>query len=203
MKIHRLSHGSARKTRQLCISTLMQMQQPARPFSQRMPLTIKLLAVSGLIYLLFPQTASTYLTAAPAHSILKIVTLPWGDQDAERIEPALQSDYLLAAFEPQVMRPDDALASLSGAGWIARQADSAYTLQLLSVSDKGNLKQFCKQYKICEQSSIYTIQIDGRPITRLLYGVYRNHQAAKQAKAALPKGLSGWARQFGQIKSEL
>ena len=203
LQIQWRSRGQPQRIKQQCIDALHQLQAPNASFSHRAPLIIKLLAGAGMLAALSPQTATTYLTAQPDSSILQITTLPWGDQEAERDELPLLSDYQTAAFEPDTTQPTNALASLAGAGWIAQQKDSAYTLQLLSVSDQGNLQQFCRQYKICDHSAIYTTRINGKAITRLLYGNYRNHQAAKLAKTRLPAGLSGWARQFKQIKQEL
>jgi hypothetical protein len=197
------SKGQPEQIKQLCTDSLSHLQAPTTSFSHRAPLFIKILAASIFTASLLPQTATTYLTAQPKLSILKMKILPWGDQDQERTELPLLSDYQSAAFEPQIELPADTLEALAGAGWIVQQSDSAYTLQLLSVSDKSNLQQFCHQYKICDHAAIYTTHINGKAITRLLYGNYRNHKAAKLAKTRLPQGLAGWARQFSQIKTEL
>ena len=197
------SNGEPERIRQYSIEALSALQSPSLSFNHRAPLIIKILAASGLLITLLPQTATTYLAPPVNKSILKIATLPWPDQETERSEWPLQSDYQLAAFEPAVIQPADSMTSLADASWIKQQRDSAYTLQLLSVSDPAHLQPFCRQYKICDHAAIYTSQLNGKSITRLLYGNYRNHQAAKQAKTRLPKGLSGWARQFGQIKQSL
>jgi len=197
------SRGQAEQIKSLSIEALQQLPQPANSFSQHTPLLVWLLVAGGLLASLMPKTATTYLTAQPKASILTIHTLPWGDQEAEQTELPLVSDYLSAAFETVEFPANDPVQSLAGAGWIVRQPDSAYTLQLLSVSRRSNLQQFCRKFNICGQSAIYSTRINGKTITRLLYGRYRNHRAAKLARSRLPKGLSGWARQFSQIKSEL
>ena len=203
LQIQIKSRGQPEQIKQYSLQTLNTLQTPSRLFNHRAPLIIQILTVSGMLISLLPQTAATYLQPSANNSILKITDLPWPDQEVERREWPLQSDYQLAAFEPAIIQPADSKNSLADASWIKQQKDTAYTLQLLSVSDPTHLQQFCRQYKICDRAAIYTSQLNGKTITRLVYGNYRNHQAAKQAKTRLPKGLSGWARQFGQIKQTL
>ncbi len=197
------SRGQTSKIRRLSIERLEQLDSPSPYFSLRASGFGQLLLAALFVSSLLPQTASTYRAEQPRQTILKIAELGFGDLDQDRMVLPTVSDYQQAAFEPSRQRPADSMKSLSGRDWIKRQPDQGYTLQLLSVSDPANLRQFCQQYKICNRSAIYTTTTKGQPITRLLLGSFRNHRQARQALENLPSGLSGWARSFQQVKEQL
>lgn len=201
------SKGQPQLVRTLCIHTLQQMQKPARAFNSSLTTGELLGILLSAMMLVLPQTATTFRTKLNGQSILKVRVHPIEEIDRLEIKLPSTTDYLSMAgpvkVSPPIIRH---VSGLADKNWIKQQKDSAYSLQLLSASNSNSLQRFCSKHNICDQSAFYETEVNGKPIIRLLYGVYNNHQAAKTAKSQLPeslKNVSPWARQFKQIKAEL
>ncbi|MDJ0832243.1 MAG: SPOR domain-containing protein [Gammaproteobacteria bacterium] len=215
--IHKLAQGNPQHVRQLCIDTVASMSKPIGRFHATVYLPFALLLVL-LAFIMLPKTATTFPSSVKQHSVMQDVsprqpTMPERDHDSLELVLPSASDYLTAAslyLEPEP-EPAAVAAVISekgpfGTAWIKQQPDRSYSLQMFSASNIDNLQKFCQQHQICDQSAWYPSEVNGKKLYRLLYGVYRNHQAAKIAKAQLPESLqnaSPWARQFKQIKTEL
>ena len=207
LNIRYQSKGVPEAVRNLCIKTLLQMDKPSMGFKSGYTPVEIFGIVCTLIVLIAPQTATTFKAPMNGESILRILVPPVDDIDRLEVHLPHSSDYLTSAggvkISPVVLREASGLA---GKSWILQQQDSFYSLQILSASNSDSLEQFCNKHDICTQSAYYQTELNGKPLTRLLYGVYPNHKAAKLAKQQLPPGLkqvSPWARQFKQIKKEL
>lgn len=207
ISIRQASSGIPEKVRDLCIQTVQAMQNPASGFSSTNIVGEITVILMSLSLLLIPQTATTSRAAINGSSILVIKSLPVEDIDKTVMHLPLSSDYLSAASLYVDISPiQETVSGLFGSQWIKNQKDSSYSLQLLSASNSNNLLQFCRQHNICEKSAQYETDVNGKRLTRLLYGVYPDHKAAKLAKSQLPASLKKivpWARQFKQIKREL
>lgn len=207
IRIWYLSDRQPELLRQRCIDTVTSMTKPAYRFQAPYLGLLFILVVTSLLTVLTPRTATTSRSPDAGKTLLTDRSLPVADIDSLNIQLPLSSDYLES---PNPLMPHASeLRSESGLfnqAWIQQQADSSYSLQLLSTSDPKNLQQFCEQHGICEQSAFYQADLNGRILYRLLFGTYPNHKAAKLAKSRLPanlKALAPWARQFAQIKREL
>jgi len=207
VRIRYQSKGEPQSVRDLCIQTLQQMQKPAMGFNSSYGFSELVAVLMTLLLLVAPQTATTFRAPLNGESILKILVAPIEEIDAIEINLPSTTDYLAIAGPVKITPPEMLHPSgLADKKWILQQKDSAYSLQILSASNNHSLESFCKKHHICDQSAYYQAEVKGKPIIRLLYGVYPNHQAAKMAKKHLPKSLnkiSPWARQFKQIKKEL
>lgn len=206
IKIRIDSKGNPQQVQDLCINLVLNMQKPSFSLPSSNSYFVLLTIILSLVTLLTPITATTFKFQKYSHSILKITTIPWQDVESETISLPLTSDYLTAAIVYEATAEDKQLATINGASWILDQRDSAYSLQVLSVSNKNNLMQFCKKHDICSESAFYTTLVKGKKLVRLIYGSYPSHKSAKLAKSELSanlKGISPWARSFKQIKNEL
>jgi len=206
-QIHYRAKGSPQSVRQLCIQTIREMKKPATGFNSSLTVAEYFGILFTVFMLLTPQTATTYLVPVNGSSILKTLIPPQEDIDRIEVKLPTTTDYLALAgpvkITPPVMRHPSGMVDKN---WILQQQDSAYSLQILSASNSKSLERFCLKHDICSHSAFYHTELNGKPLTRLLYGVYPNHMAAKQAKNQLPEALrklSPWARQFKQIKHEL
>ncbi len=212
--IHKLAQGNPEHVRQLCVDTVESMSTPPGRFHATVYLPLALLSLV-LAFVIVPKTATTFPASAEQHSVMRDVSvrqpeMPERDNDSLELVLPSASDYLTAAslyleVEPQPA-PVVAQQGPYGAAWIQQQTDKSYSLQMFSASNLDNLRKFCQQHQICDDSAWYQSEVNGKKLYRLLYGVYANHQAAKIAKAELPPNLqkiSPWARQFRQIKTEL
>ena len=200
------SKGNPQHVRKLCIDSVLHMQKPSFCLLSSNYYLLLASVVLSLFTLLTPITATTFKSQPVTQSILKIKTIPWGDIESEIISLPLNSDYLVAATPFELSKEEKQLAALNASSWILDQQSSAYSLQLLSVSNKSNLIKFCNQHDICDKSAFYTTRVNGKKMVKLIYGSYPNHQAAKLAKVKLSatlKDVSPWARSFKQIKNEL
>ena len=206
IKISRKSKGKPQQIRKLCINSVLNMDTPSFCLLSSSSYFAILTLTLTLVTLLTPITATTFKAQQTSNSILKIHTLPWNDIEDGIISLPFSSDYLLAASADKTTKDEKQQGTMNGASWILDQQDTAYGLQVLSISNKSNLLQFCKKYDICDDSAFYTTQVSGKTLMRLIYGTFPNHKLAKLAKSRLPadlKKLSPWARSFKQIKNEL
>lgn len=193
--------------RHYCISMLATMDRPAVGYSHAAMLGLVIGLAMTLPLMISPKTANTYRKPPIQESLLIPAIAPLPELDASEIRLALTTDYELGSFSPLegIIRRHPRYG-IYGIDWITRQHDHAYALQLLSASNPDNLKLFCQQHRICEQVAFYRLEVKGKPLYRLLYGNFSNHQAAREGLNALPltlRKLKPWARQFGQIKKEL
>ncbi len=206
IKISKKSKGEPQQIRKLCINSVLNMDTPSFCLLSSSSYFAILTLTLTLVTLLTPITATTFKAQQTSSSILKIHTLPWHDIENDIISLPISSDYLLAASADKTTKEEKQQGTMNGASWILDQQDSAYGLQVLSISNKSNLLQFCKKHDICDDSAFYTTVTNGKTLMRLIYGTFPNHKLAKLAKSKLPaelKKLSPWARSFKQIKNEL
>ena len=202
------SKGQPLAIRHLCLELLAQMQGPnARYDNNYLTDFLIILGISSSL-LIAPKIATTFKAPTAEQPILIENLFPQADLDSLTQHLALTSDYLDA---PSLYLTPEELHTttkqgLRNATWITTRDDSAYSLQLLSASNKDNLLIFCEKHKICDKTAFYESTVKGKTLYRLLYGDFRNHQTAKLAKTTLPPALqklSPWARSFAQIKREL
>ncbi len=199
------SKGQPQQVRELCIKAILNMEKPSFCLLSSNTYLVSFIIILSLVTLITPITATTFKTSNTTQSILKIKTLPWQDLENESISIPSTTDYLSAAIET-IITTDEKQQELNGIAWILNQKDTAYGLQILSVSKKSKLIDFCQKHEICNESAFYSTTIKGKKIVRLIYQSYSSHKAAKLAKVKLPESLkrsSPWARSFKQIKDEL
>ncbi len=206
IRIRKQSKGNPQLVRSLCIESVLSMDSPSFCLLSSNAYFAILIIVLSLFTLLKPITATTFKPQQTSDSILKINIQPWADIEKEIISLPFNSDYLEAANTYKITAKEKQLEIINGAAWILDQHNSAYSLQVLSVSNKDNLLKFCKKHNICSESAFYTTQKNGKSLMRLIYGSFPSHYSAKLAKSKLPAALqklSPWARSFKHIKSEL
>jgi hypothetical protein len=200
------SRGDCASIKRLCIEAIQSMQKPAKGFHPDRHLS-ELVTLILISIALVPQTANTFKTLTTHQTILHIKPKPTSDIDNLEISLPTSSDYQYAAnqflSQPILYERENGVL---GSDWIRSQADSGYSLQLLSSSTREAVFEFCQQHNICNNSAYFSSQIKGKTYYRLIYGAYPTHNAAALAVASLPlnlKQLKPWARQFKQIKSEI
>ncbi len=90
--------------------------------------------------------------------------------------------------------------------WLLKQNPSAYTLQILGVSDEKAALKFIGQRKFKARVVYYRVLRNGKPWYSVLHGIYPNRQAAVSALAGLPSALrriGAWPRSLESVQSEL
>lgn len=125
---------------------------------------------------------------------------PPAEARAEAAAPAAPEAVPVEPASAAAARAD---AAAQGEDWIARQDPRAYTLQLLSVSDRDALLAFVQAHPLGELAFFETRR-EGFPWYSLIRGVYPDAAAARAAAAALPPGLNlppPWIRRLGEIQA--
>ena len=110
--------------------------------------------------------------------------------------------------EPVAVRPVGSTVppspgpALHGEPWLRRQQADAYTLQLFANWTRQSLERFVLEHGLAGDLAVYETRYKGRPWFALVYGLYRNADAAQKALAALPPRLrvmGAWPRRFAEI----
>lgn len=201
------NNNNIHQLRDACIEAVRNLEQPSLRFQHPYLefLVTGLLVVGAAV--LIPKTATTFPTPSKDQSILIANLFPVSDLETQTVSLPSASDYLHAAslfVDPETsLRNQDGLYNQA---WIQQQADHYYSLQVISASTSDSFIKFCTRFDLCEKSAIYQTEINGKPIYRLLYGLYPNNHQTQLALAKLPQNLrklKPWARQIGQIKQEL
>jgi DamX protein len=99
-----------------------------------------------------------------------------GSSDQKLTSPAV-------TVAPTVSEP---VANFLGEDWVQAQKPNYYTLQILGSFTAQDLKDYARQHGLSGDLAIMTGRHQGRPWYTLIYGAYRTHAAAQQARAVLP-----------------
>ena len=117
-----------------------------------------------------PMAATALPETTPAPSVIAV---PLGEKPAD--------DVLQARLDATVL-------------WLARQSDAVWTLQTLSTTSEGDLRNHLTFLtKSIEINNIYVYRsagnADQKPVLSVLYGTYTSRAAAEQKMAELPAQL--------------
>jgi len=92
---------------------------------------------------------------------------------------------------------------LTGTAWLRAQNKSHYTIQLNASRSEASLQKYIKQYKLAGKATYVRTTLTGKNWFILLYGSYKDKQAANKAISQLPLSLrkvKPWSRRMGDIK---
>ena len=102
----------------------------------------------------------------------------------------------------------DIIAGIKGNIWYRSQPQTAYTLQLISASELGNVVSLLEDLPGMQQelSGYVKYTPSGRPRYLLFYGVYPDQESASSAVATLPenlKSINPYPRSLRSITNEI
>lgn len=92
------------------------------------------------------------------------------------------------------------------ASWLLQQRPSAYTLQILGARDKSSVPRFIKAHRLGKQAMYYAADFKGSPWYVLIYGIYPNIKAAREALQALPPKVRNggpWIRRLSAVQHDI
>jgi len=100
------------------------------------------------------------------------------------------------------------ITGIRGNSWYRAQSRTAYTLQLISASEIGNVVSLLEAVPgiQAELSGYVKYTPSGRPRYLMFYGLYPDKDSAAAAVAGLPAGLQAvnpWPRSIGNITDEI
>lgn len=125
--------------------------------------------------------------------------------------PQQQEQIEVKAETKPANKPEVALAKWQGSdakAWLAFNPDW-YAMQLLGARNKENAEQFIADYKkLLDPSKLtyYPTVFKGKPWYVVVYGPYRNHDAAVAAIPSLPASLrkqNPWIRPLAKIQEDI
>lgn len=131
---------------------------------------------------------------------------------AARLEPPPSAQASAAPAAPAAVAQPARAARTGTPGpaafgdWIANAEPSYYTLQLLSNTDEASVRSYVMRNIPPGEGDYFVTERDGQRWYSVVYGVYRNYAAAKQAAAALPSAfgkLKPWIRKIGSIQEQM
>ncbi len=106
--------------------------------------------------------------------------------------------------------PNTATAGVTGVlespNWILVQDASAFTVQMSASTDRASVESFFTRNELPGPSSIFSFNRNGATWYALVYGLFEDVPAAREALRALPEGAlrnQPWIRRVGQVQSAL
>lgn len=95
---------------------------------------------------------------------------------------------------------------LESPNWILVQDASAFTVQMSASTDRASVESFFSRNDLPAPSSIFSFNRNGATWYALVYGLFEDVPAAREALRALPEGAlrnQPWIRRIGQVQSAL
>jgi len=90
--------------------------------------------------------------------------------------------------------------------WLLSQKPTAYTLQVIGLTDRSNIPTYIKQHKLTGKIAYFKTSRNGQPWYPLLYGIYPNRAAAIAARPKLASKLRQkdiWTRSLESVHKEI
>ena len=90
--------------------------------------------------------------------------------------------------------------------WLLAQKPTAYTLQIIGLTDRSNIPAYIKQHKLAGQVAYFKTSRNGKVWYPLLYGIYPDRAAAIAARPKLASQLRQkgiWARSLESVHKEI
>jgi hypothetical protein len=91
-------------------------------------------------------------------------------------------------------------------GWILRQPDQNYTVQLLASTDRSKVQFLLDEHPMQGGYAVFEVDIDGVIWQKVLFGSFQTGEQARAARNRM-KGISSrgspWLRQYIEVKNEI
>ncbi|MCF6354656.1 MAG: AAA family ATPase [Candidatus Polarisedimenticolaceae bacterium] len=90
--------------------------------------------------------------------------------------------------------------------WLLAQKPTAYTLQIIGLTDHSNIPAYIKRHKLAGQVAYFKTSRNGKAWYPLLYGIYPDRAAAIAARPKLASQLRQkgiWARSLESVHKEI
>jgi DamX protein len=115
------------------------------------------------------------------------------------------STSLPRATEPAPVVASPATGEIRREKWLLSQKASAYTVQIIGVSNEKTLLDFVKRNPLVKPNELayYESTFKGKPWFQLLYGIYPSRQEAQAAADKLPENIQQagpWIRQVASVQ---
>lgn len=129
-------------------------------------------------------------------------------QSTKQVETRAQPPVSPSVPKAPELPPAKAVATTNNPGfktidWLYAQGDSAYTLQLLAVSDRSGIERFVKKHNLNGDIVILQTLRNGKAWYSLLFGAYSSRDEAVKEAKRLPKSYkssSAWPRSVESVK---
>lgn len=143
-------------------------------------------------------TPATELAAAPTSANNES-----GATSAPNSDEALLADTTNNSPNPEAAGVTEVLESPN---WILVQDAAAFTVQMSASTDRASVESFFSRNDLPAPSSIFSFNRNGATWYALVYGLFEDVPAAREALRALPEGAlrnQPWIRRVGQVQSAL
>ena len=121
------------------------------------------------------------------------------EQETVLVKPRASEDAKVASIDKSSGSNDYA----RNAGWINKQPDMRYAIQLVQATHLDGIFKFIKMHNLDENAYYIHAQQDGEYRYILLYGNYPNNRTSKKVAKTLPDAVQKagyWIRTFGDLR---
>lgn len=126
------------------------------------------------------------------------------DAESAQLSAASEAEALITPQE-EVVTPPPAPA-VHDQAWVMAQSASSYTFQLKGAWDEAEIDAYIVQYALSGDVAKFTSLRNDKPWHVLIYGVYKNKQAAIEANNHWPAPLNTsptWLRRFDSVQKQI
>ncbi len=152
-------------------------------------------------------TTPSFETASESNSATELASAANGANSTPAAAPNSDEDLLADTSNSS---PNTAVAGVTGVlespNWILVQDASAFTVQMSASTDRASVESFFTRNELPGPSSIFSFNRNGATWYALVYGLFEDVPAAREALRALPEGAlrnQPWIRRVGQVQSAL
>jgi septal ring-binding cell division protein DamX len=121
---------------------------------------------------------------------------------AESIQEPVAVSLPAATAEPDNAAEPDTAGSVRDGGWLIRQPEDTFTIQLVTLSSAERVRAYLALQTEGEQFATYRLQRDGRVLHVVVFGVFGSRVEAQAAADRLPGTVGDvrpWVRPMDQV----
>lgn len=136
----------------------------------------------------------------PAIALVKPITV------SKPVVPKVAAKLPAAPKVKTVSKPKAVKKEPRQEAWLLSQKPTAYTLQIIALTDKSNIPAYIKQHKLTGKIAYFKTSRNGQPWYPLLYGIYPNRDTAIAARPKLASQLQQkgiWTRTLESVQKEI
>ncbi len=135
--------------------------------------------------------------------VVKPVVTPVKPPSAPKmaIKPPAAAPAIKATPKPETVKKEPRQEA-----WLLAQKPTAYTLQIIGLTDRSKIPAYIKRHKLAGQVAYFKTSRNGKPWYPLLYGIYPDRAAAIAARPKLASQLRQkgiWARNLESVHKEI
>jgi type II secretory pathway predicted ATPase ExeA len=134
----------------------------------------------------------------------EVAVVPVAEPEIAVPQPTLADEA--QPLNPAAEAPAQRREQWHGEAWLLAQAESAFTIQLVTVSTRQRAEAFLLKQSSPEEFATYRLDRDGRELHVIVFGIFDSQDQARKAAAQLPDSVGDvrpWVRRVGQVQGAI